>query len=379
MPEQIKVVNCDDNEPARYAKSRILSRAGYQVFDASDGATALNLVNTVGPDLVLLDVNLPDWNGIEICRKIKESETGASVIVLQISASAISAPQATTALDNGADAYLVEPVDSDVLVATVRALLRLRSAERALVSLNRKLQIVNTELRRSNEDLAQFAFLASHDLQEPLRTVSTFIELLEISAREKLSPEERNYMGLIVTNAHRMKRLIDDLLSYSRVGYGGAAGERVDLAEVMRWTLENLREQIAQTEADVRTGPLPVVRGDASQLGQVLQNLISNAMKYQPPGQHPLIAVTAQQQGREWLISVKDNGIGVDPKEQDAIFAPFKRLHGRDIPGTGIGLAICRRIIENHGGRIWMEPADGEGSVFRFTLGEFTPGTAKGG
>lgn len=368
MAETAIIINVDDNEPARYVKAHILLRAGFVVHNAATGAEGLKLVAQHKPDLVLLDVHLPDLHGIEVCRRIKSSLEGASIIVLQISASATLAPQATAALDSGADAYLTEPVDPEVLVATVRAMLRLRKAERELSAANERLRVLNGELQRSNEDLQQFAFAASHDLQEPLRSISTFIGLLERTARPKLSPSEIEYLGYIADGSQRMYRLITDLLHYSQVGQKPASFQTVDLNAVLAGTLDNLYDLINETGAAVTWDALPLVQGDEAQLGQVFQNLAGNAIKYARPGVTPAIHVSATREDTEWQIRVKDNGMGIDRQYFDIIFAPFKRLHGRDIPGTGIGLAVCRRIIEAHGGRIWVESDPAAGSTFYMTL-----------
>ena len=367
-PSAATIINVDDNEPGRYAKGRILSRAGFTVHDAATGADALTLLNSHSPDLILLDINLPDVNGIEVCRKIKSSPAGASVIVLQISASATAAPHATAALNSGADTYLAEPVDPDVLVATVKALLRLRRAERELSAANARLQVVNRELARSNEDLQQFAFAASHDLQEPLRTITTFTSLLKRTAASKLTGNESEYLEYIADGSGRMRALIDDLLKYSQVGNNPNSTASVDLDGVVKWTLENLRESIAASDASVQSDSLPLVAGNEAQLRHVFQNLIGNAIKYRRPGIAPLIRLAALRDGADRTICVRDNGIGIEPRHLQAVFAPFKRLHGREIPGTGIGLAICRKIIEAHGGRIWVDSVPGEGSAFCFSL-----------
>lgn len=362
------IINVDDHEPARYVKARLLSRAGFTVYDAANGSEALSLIGQHNPDLVLLDVHLPDMNGIEVCRRVKSTPASASVIVLQISASAISAPHASAALDSGADAYLTEPVDPQVLVATVKALLRLRKAERELSGANDRLKLLNKELSRSNEDLQQFAFAASHDLQEPLRTVTSFVTLLERSAAAKFTGSEKEYLQYIADGARRMRALIDDLLRYSQVGQRPASLESVDLNALLPAVLANLHEGMLEAGAEVTYDRLPTVTGDEAQLVQVFQNLIGNAIKYARPGVKPAIHVSSSTEERDWVIRVSDNGIGIESDYLQVIFAPFKRLHGHEISGTGIGLAICRRVIEAHGGRIWVESIAGQGSDFYFAL-----------
>lgn len=368
MPESASIINVDDDEPSRYVRSHVLLHAGFTVHEAASATETLQLIAKHKPDLVLLDVHLPDANGIELCRRIKSAPENASLIVLQISASATTAPHTISALDSGADAYLSEPVEPGVLVATVRALLRLRKAERELLAANERLRVLNRELQRSNEDLEQFAFAASHDLQDPLRTVASFARMLERTAREKLSDREREYLTLILDGAYRMRSLIDDLLSYSQAGRLSSPPQMVDLNTALSWALENLRERINASGTAVTSDHLPCVLGDEGQLGHVFQNLIGNAIKYSRPNVRTVVQVSSARQDSEWLIGVRDNGIGIEPQFLDAVFAPFKRLHGRSIPGTGMGLAMCRRVIEAHGGRIWVESVVGEGSAFYFTF-----------
>ena len=369
IPEAL-IINVDDNEPSRYAKSRILRQAGFHVHDAATGEEGIELVKVYHPDLVLLDVNLPDIHGIEVCRRVKGAADSASVIVLQISASAVAAPQATAALNSGADAYLTEPVDPEVLVATVRAMLRLRKVERDLAEANSSLEALNKDLRRSNDDLQHFAFLASHDLQEPLRTVTSYAQLIEKKLSGRLTEDELTYFGFIKEGVGRMRDLIDDLLRYAQAGreVGVHYGE-VDLGGVVGWAIENLAQPIVEARADIQVGALPVVLGDFGQLGHVIQNLLSNAIKYRNPNQPLAVAIESERDSpTAWAVSVRDNGIGIAPEYHERIFAPFKRLHGREIPGTGIGLALCRRIIENQGGRIWVKSGAGQGSTFSFTI-----------
>jgi signal transduction histidine kinase len=370
------LVNVDDNEPARYARSRILRQAGFEVHDAATGADALRLIGQVELDLVLLDVNLPDMSGIEVCRLIKNRDQNNGVIVLQISASATSAPHATEALNVGADSYLVEPVDPDVLVATVRAFLRLRHAERALAAANLALSERNAELKstndalmRSNQDLEDFAYIASHDLQEPLRTISTHIELLDRSLTSLSNESDRQVFGFVKEAARRMAQLISDVLAYSRIRREAPPLKPTRLSESVSWALENLADGIVASDGQVTVGPLPLVNGDALQLSQVFQNLIGNSIKYRSKNKPLRIAISADpNEAGDWVVRVQDNGIGIEEEYLEKIFRPFKRLHGYEIPGNGIGLAVCRRIIEGHGGHIRAESRYGEGATFLFTL-----------
>ena len=370
------IVNCDDNEGNRYARGRLLRLSGFTVHDAGMGREALNLVHTVDPDLVLLDVNLPDMSGIEVSRAIKKDPATSSIIVLQISASAVTPPQATESLNSGADSYLIDPIDPDVLVAAIRALLRLRKAERevaqsndALREANIQLQDLNRALRRSNDDLEHFAYIASHDLQEPLRTITTHLQLISRSLGPRLHDNEQELLGFVVDASRRMGLLIDDVLAYSRVGREASSFEEIQLQDPVSWALRNLTESIAEADAIVSVSELPSVWGDATQLSQVFQNLIGNALKYRAEGRRLLIEIHAESgKSGDWVIHVSDNGIGIDREHHERVFRPFKRLHGREIPGTGIGLALCRRIVESHGGTIWVDSTVGSGSRFSFTL-----------
>lgn len=364
------IVNCDDNEPSRYARNRILRGAGFEVHDASTGRSTIELVKEQTPDLVLLDVHLPDMYGIDVCQRIRTMPGGASIIVVQISASALTANHAIEALDSGADAYIVEPVDPAVLVATVRAMLRLRSAEQALQVANDKLEAVNRDLQRSNEDLEQFAFAASHDLQEPLRTVTTFLQLIQEQTTSVLNDEQKQYLSQILAAAVRMRNLIRDVLAFSQVGREDSSSRAVSLGEALSLALENLEESIVSSKAEVVIGsPLPVVWGNQVLLSQLLQNLIGNSIKYRRPQQEPCIRLSAAYPDAGMVrIDVQDNGIGIDARYLDRIFSPFQRLHGQEIPGTGIGLAACRRIVDVHGGKIWVESEPNVGSTFSFSL-----------
>ena len=224
-------------------------------------------------------------------------------------------------------------------------------------------------LKRSNAELEQFAYVASHDLQEPLRTVSSYIQLLARRYRGKLDDDADEYIRFAVDGATRMKRLIGDLLDYSRVSTRGLNLVPTDVQAVLENVLRSLELAIRESGAEISTAaPLPVVLGDEGQLEQLLQNLIDNAIKFRGP-QAPRIHVSAERQGAHCLFRVKDNGIGIDPQYFERIFVIFQRLHGsHEYPGTGIGLATARRIVERHGGRLWVDSTPGQGTTFSFTL-----------
>jgi PAS domain S-box-containing protein len=238
-----------------------------------------------------------------------------------------------------------------------------RSAEKALIA-------KTEELARSNADLEQFAFIASHDLREPLRMVSAYMGLLERQLGPQLSSEGAEYIAFAKEGAQRMDRLVLDLLEYSRVGRMEGALEPVSLDDVLDGVVSNLSPYMgecgARIERPVQLPVLPAIRGEMDQL---FQNLVGNAVKYRDPSRPLVIGITARCEEGVWEISLADNGIGIAPEYSDRIFRIFQRLHTRDrFEGTGIGLAICKRIIERHGGRIWVESRLGEGAAFRFTL-----------
>jgi len=232
------------------------------------------------------------------------------------------------------------------------------------------LEATAAELRRSNEELEQFAYIASHDLQEPLRMVASYTQLLERRYAAQLDDAAREFIGYAVDGAKRMQLFIAGLLAYSRVGTERREMATVNIRETFEAAVANLRIAIEESGATVEARDLPVVRGDPRQLTQVLQNLIGNALKFRKPGTPPRIEAWGEREGdASWRISVRDNGIGLDPRFSERVFTIFQRLHTRDeYEGTGLGLAICKKIVERHGGRIWVESKEGEGAAFSFTL-----------
>ncbi|MFN8574230.1 MAG: PAS domain S-box protein [Gemmatimonadaceae bacterium] len=226
------------------------------------------------------------------------------------------------------------------------------------------------ELRRSNAELEQFAYVASHDLQEPLRAVASFTELLEQRYKDQLDEKARTYIHHAADGARRMQRLIRDLLKVSRVGQGQVPLAPTDTATVLRDVLETrLRDAIRDAGAIVQVGALPVVSANETLFGQLIQNLLSNALKFRSADRAPVIHLSAERMGSTWRFAVSDNGIGIAPEHSERVFQLFQRLHSvAEYPGSGIGLALARRIVERHHGRIWFESRPGEGTTFYFTL-----------
>jgi signal transduction histidine kinase len=351
--QPIAILNVDDYPPGLYARTRVLREAGFKVIEASTGTETLRLATEQSPSLILLDVNLPDMHGFEVCRLIRSNPSLATTPILHISASSIREQQQVNGLTTGADGYLIEPIDPAVLVATINAHLRARKAE--------------GELRRSNEDLERFAYRVTHELNEPLRTISMHAQLLERMLEGKLSPPEQESFNFVRSGVLRMRSFIDDLLHYSQTSHAGINVRPMSMESALGEALQSLGAAIQESGATVTHDPLPILVVDA-RIEQVLQNLLSNAIKYSRDGVKPEIHISAKQEDNTWLFSVADNGIGIEPQFQDSIFQVFHRLHGRDIPGTGVGLALAKRIVENGGGRMRVESRFGVGSTFYFTI-----------
>jgi PAS domain S-box-containing protein len=262
-----------------------------------------------------------------------------------------------------------------VLLMAQQDITALKKAEEEIIRLNKDLEsrvvqlsALNRELERSNRDLEQFAYVASHDLQEPLRMISSFTQLLEQRYKGKLDKSADEFTEFVVDGANRMQRMINDLLSYSRVSSRGKPFEPVNNEEILAQVQVNLLLLIEENQALLTHESLPEITADASQMLHLFQNLIGNAIKFRGK-EPPRVHVFSESREEEWMFGVRDNGIGIAKEYFDRIFVIFQRLHSREeYSGTGIGLAICKKIVERHGGRIWVESEPGKGSTFFFTI-----------
>jgi PAS domain S-box-containing protein len=260
---------------------------------------------------------------------------------------------------------MLSPLESDTGTLVTAAIRNITMRNAASIQMLHTVE----ELKRSNEELQQFAYVASHDLQEPLRMVASYVALIARRYKGKLDADADEFISFAVDGAKRMQALIQDLLTFSRVGSKGAELVKTSSEEALKRAITNLRVAIADSGARVTHDPLPSVLADEIQLTQLFQNLVGNAIKYrraETPGVH----ITARQNGtKKWIFSVQDNGLGIEPQYFERIFGMFQRLHGREeFSGTGMGLAICKKIVERHGGDISVESTIGQGSTFRFPL-----------
>jgi signal transduction histidine kinase len=265
--------------------------------------------------------------------------------------------------------YWAEPHEAtDEEVAILQALADTTSVALENVDLYTQLQSKIAELEDSNYELSCFAWAASHDLQEPLRTIVTQVEMLQTRCRDQLDEKALGYIRTATDGASRLQRLIHDLLVHARAGKSESF-KRVPLADVLQNVRSDLQVAVEECGAQISSSDLPTVSGNPNLLECLLRNLLSNAMKFRAPGVKPQIHITCRQEGNEWLIAVRDNGLGIEASHQDRIFGLFQRLHTREqYEGSGVGLSTCKKVVELHGGRIWVESAAGRGSTFCFTL-----------
>jgi signal transduction histidine kinase len=316
-------------------------------------------------DIVLADYNLPQWRGMEALDLIHQH--GLDIPLILVTGS-LGDVKAVECLKQGAADYVLKDRLAR-LPAAVHAALKEKRLRDERTQAQEELAQKVEELGRSNRDLEQFAYVASHDLQEPLRMVASYVQLLAERYHGKLDENADKYIRYAVEGALRMQSLIQDLLTFSRVGPQEQVWQSTDCNGIVAQAIANVEASIHEQGAVVTHGSLPTITADGSLLLQVFQNLIANAIKFRST-EPPVVHISAEKQSpTELQVAVTDNGIGIAPEHAEMIFIIFKRLHGRaEYPGNGIGLSICRRIIEYHGGRVWVEAHVGLGSTFKFTL-----------
>ncbi len=358
QPGQLRVLHVEDNELDAELVATALRKGGFSisVTVVQTEAEFERQLRLQRPDVVIADYNLPQWKGMEALKVLRREELDIPLILVS---GALGDITAVECIKQGATDYVLKDGLARLPEAVRRALQEkrlLRLRRQAEEDLARKAD----ELARSNADLEQFAYVASHDLQEPLRMVAAYTQLLAERYRGKLDENADKFIGYASEGALRMQSLIQDLLAFSRVGRNGSG--RVDCNAVIEEVLMTLGPAIQESGAVVTHAALPEVWADRSQMTQVFQNLVGNAIKFRGK-EAPGISVQAEKAGQQWLFSVSDNGIGIAPQYAENIFVVFQRLHARtEYPGNGIGLAIRKKIVEHNGGKIWVEARASRGS-----------------
>ncbi|MEL7037440.1 MAG: response regulator [Cyanobacteria bacterium J06592_8] len=349
--------------------SETLSDRGYEVQCAINGKLALMAVQNAPPDLILLDIKMPGIDGYEVCSELKSQERTSEIPVIFLSA-LDDAFDKVKAFNVGGVDYVTKPFQVEEVLARVENQLTICRLQKQLHHQNLKLSKLNQDFADSNKELEQFAYIVSHDLQQPLQTITGFAELmLSLKSEIDLEEEADEYVTPILEEGIRMQGLIKDLLEYSRVGSKRRELKPVDCNLILAETLRNLHHSIEESQAIITHETLPTVNADKIQLGQLFQNLIGNGIKYCRPGVIPQVTILTEQKQQEWVFEIQDNGIGIASSYFERVFQIFQRLHtAQEYPGTGIGLAICKKIVERHGGKIWVESELGVGTTFYFTI-----------
>lgn len=330
----------------------------YHFLHAYEGKEGLDIYQSFPVDCVLLDYHLPDMTGLEVLEKLNGREKIVPVIMLTGEGSEIVA---VTAMKLGSQDYIPKKVISS------SALKRAIEHTAKHTELLRKMEKYRTELERSNHDLELFANVVAHDLKSPLRAVTQHLTIIKQRSAGGLDEKLLRSLEFAVEGASRMHTLIETLFTYAKIGFAEPEFDEVAIQDVLKNAQSDLCISIEEKGAIVTHDVLPTVRGDATLLTELLQNLLANAVKYCKRA--PRIHISAAQEGEFWRISLQDNGIGIPRAQYEKIFTIFRRLHTQEeYPGVGLGLAICSRIVKRHGGRIWVESEPGKGSAFHFTL-----------
>jgi light-regulated signal transduction histidine kinase (bacteriophytochrome) len=398
ITDKYDILIVDDTRVNLELLSRILEERGYRVRLATNGRLAMKSVAARLPDLILLDVKMPEMDGFEVCRRLKSDAHSRNVPVIFISAHSETAKKVDGFKAGGVD-FITKPFEREEVLARVELQLRLheltehleqqvdqrtrqlrqeirarQQAEEVLKRYRNQLEELvknrTKELEAKNKELEAFAYSVSHDLRAPLRHIDGFIELLQKKTETAPDEQGRHYLDLISDSAKKMGALIDDLLSFSRMGRQEMLLKPVGMGPLVHGIIRELVPDTAGRRIDWRIGHLPVVEGDAAMLRMTMDNLISNAIKFTRPRQQAKIEIGSQPgQNGEAVIFVRDNGVGFDMAYAHKLFGVFQRLHRSDeFEGTGIGLANVRRIIARHGGRVWAQGEPGQGAAFFFSL-----------
>ena len=381
-----KILIVDDEAKNLVALEAILTGLGHELVRAESGKEALRHLLKDEFAAILLDVQMPVMDGLETAALIRQRALSRDTPIVFLTAAGRTEAEISRGYEKGAVDYLLKPIVPEILRHKVSVLVELHQKAAEIKRLNRELSGANAalegrvqertaalearslDLARSNQELAQFAAVASHDLQEPLRTLSTYLQLLGKQTKGRLGPDEEEVFEVVLGSARRMRQLISDLLAFSQIGLGERKLGQVDCSMLVETVLKQMQGLVVERGARISVGPMPVLSAEPILLSQVFQNLIGNALKFQK-GEAPSVELSAAQEEGRWVFGVKDQGIGIAPEHVEKVFKLFGRLHGRDeYPGNGLGLSLCKKVVERHGGEIWLDPSPGPGSTFYFSI-----------
>jgi two-component system sensor histidine kinase/response regulator len=357
-----KILLVDDRPENLVALEAALRPLGQHLVSAQSGEEALRCLLTTEFAVILLDVQMPGMDGFETAAHIKERERSRHIPIIFLTAISRELHQQLRGYEVGAVDYIAKPFDPWVLRSKVAVFVELYEK-------SRRVQEQAEQLTRSNAELEQFAEIVSHDLRNPLVSVVGYLQMLADESTGPIGAEAKEFVGRALRAAESMGTLIDDLLGYALAGRAVGPMRATDSGQAVERAVSNLHAEIKTAAAKISAEGLPVVRADSSQLTRLFQNLIGNSVKYRCPERALEVDIGAERRDDDWVFSVADNGAGVVSDEAGSVFTMFYRgssAQGR--PGTGIGLAICKKVVEGHGGRIWAEPRDDGGTVMRFTL-----------
>jgi len=351
----MKILIAEDDRATQLRLKTDVAAWGFEPTEASNGREAWELFLAGDFPIVISDWMMPEMDGLELVRNIRGEKSEGYVFVLLLTAQGDTS-RLVEGMEAGADDFVAKPFERDELRVRLRAGQRIVELERRLAD--------------SNAELSAFTSVASHDLREPLRTITSFLSLLQRDYEGKLDKNADEFIGFIMDAADRMRALIDDLLTFARLDRGDRAPfKEVAMQALVDEKLELLKTAIDESDSQITAENLPAVFGDKGDLSQLMQNLISNAIKYRGEA-NPEITIAASESDLAWEFRVTDNGIGIQKEFLAEVFQPFRRLHGgaSQYKGSGVGLAICQKVVERHGGKIWAESDGGSGSTFIFTI-----------
>jgi two-component system sensor histidine kinase/response regulator len=358
-----QVLVVEDNQDELGLLCEILNEEGFQVIGCGSAKEALEHVQQQDFGVAVVDLGLPDLSGTQLLDRIRGLDNQVRVIVYTGVASYESIKEA---LHLGAFAYLEKASDRSELLRHVHRAC-LERVDGYAQDLERAVAARTEQLARTNRELEEFAGIVAHDLRSPLLTISGYCQLLQEEYSGQFGATADDYLNQVIGGVDRMTRLVEDLLEYSRAGRFQQSIELVDMGAVLVQAMANLEGSIKEQQTRIDVESMPTVIGDQTQLVQLLQNLLGNAVKFRR-SEAPRVRVSASRDGGCWRFAVEDNGIGIASEHFERIFQTFQQLHGREYPGSGIGLATCKKIVERHGGRIWLDSVVDQGSTFFFTI-----------